>query len=121
MAKELAARAVILKVELSRENEMIRSIESAHAQSENIATRLARHPGVQARVSRILDMVENAGGDLKRADDAERCAIEDLRNLGQEILTAWGRQRAEVAAQEIEATGTAVKQVKKTLLAQHVR
>ena len=54
---------------------------------DELAARLDRHPELHARLERLLDLVENTGGDLKRADEAERRAIEELRVMGQEILT----------------------------------
>lgn len=84
---------------------------------EALITRLERHPEVKARVSRLLDMVENTGGDLKRADDAERRAIEELRIMGQELMRGWGQRRADEDARQVEMGGDATRQVKKTLLA----
>lgn len=54
-----------------------------------MAKRLKRHPGVEARVVLILDLIENVGGDVRRADDAERQAMEELRRMGQEMLSDW--------------------------------
>jgi hypothetical protein len=42
-------------------------------------------------MERMLDVVENASGDLRRADDAERRAIEELRQMGLEVMQDWGR------------------------------
>lgn len=46
----------------------------------------------------MLDLIENTGGDLKLADDAERQAIEELRRMGQELLGDWGQGRADEEA-----------------------
>jgi hypothetical protein len=50
--------------------------------------RLNAHPVLRARVESLLGAVEDAGGDLAKADAAERRMIEDLRRLGNEALTA---------------------------------
>ena len=88
---------------------------------DTLIRRLERHPEVKARITRMLDLIENTGGDLKRADDAERQAIEELRRMGQELLGDWGQGRADEEARQMETSGQAVRQVKKTALAQHVR
>ena len=76
---------------------------------------------MKARVARMLDLIENTGGDLKRADDAERQAIEELRRMGQELLGEWGQGRADQEAQQMETSRQVVRQVKKTALVQHLR
>lgn len=48
-----------------------------------IARWLGQRPLLHARISPRLDLVENVRGNLKRADAAERPAIEELRALGQ--------------------------------------
>lgn len=87
----------------------------------DVSRRLERHPALKARVGRLLDLVENAGGDVRRADEAERRAIEELRTLGQELLQGWGQGLAEREARELEVEGGVVRQVKKTVLVQHLR
>ncbi|MDO8811330.1 MAG: hypothetical protein Q7J38_04795 [Gallionella sp.] len=42
---------------------------------ENLAARLERQPLIKSRVERLLDVVENTHGDIKRADEAERRAL----------------------------------------------
>jgi hypothetical protein len=58
---------------------------------EEIVRQLEQHPEVKARVLRLLDMVENTEGDLKRADEAGQRAIEELRALGRELLQSWAQ------------------------------
>ena len=88
---------------------------------DELASRLDRHPELHARLERLLDLVENTGGDLKRADEAERRAIEELRVMGQEILRGWAQRRADEKSQVLEKTDGFVRQVKETPLAQHLR
>jgi hypothetical protein len=88
---------------------------------ETLAERLERHPALKARMERMLDVVENASGDLRRADDAERRAIEELRQMGLEVMQDWGRKTADEAARELEAAGGVVREVKKTSLDLHLR
>lgn len=92
-------------------------IETKARQEESLGTRLNRHPVVKARVARLLDLIENAGGDLKRADEAERRAIEELRMMGQELMHGWGQRLADDEARQLETGNGVVRQVKKTPLA----
>ena len=86
-----------------------------------IAKRLEAHPILAARFLRILEIAEDSGGDLRRADDAEQRAIDELRVLGQEVLRDWGRRREEIEFAKARQQGNVVQLVKKTPLAQHVR
>lgn len=88
---------------------------------ESVAERLERHPALKARMERMLDVVENAAGDVRRADEAERRAIEELRQMGLEVMQGWGQKTANEAARDLEAKGGVVREVKKTPLDLHVR
>lgn len=68
--------------------------------SRVLLERLNAHPVLRARVESLLGAVENAGGDLDKADAAERRMIEELRQLGNEALTAWARSEIERCAVE---------------------
>jgi hypothetical protein len=51
--------------------------------------RLNAHPHLRERVDQLLAIVEDAEGDIDKADEAERRVIEELRRLGQEVLEGW--------------------------------
>ena len=87
----------------------------------SVAERLERHPELKARMERLLDVVENASGDVRLADEAERRAIEELRQMGQEVMQGWGRKASNREALGMEAKGGVVRHVKKTPLDLHVR
>jgi hypothetical protein len=53
--------------------------------------RINRHPLLRARFESLLGVVEDAGGDLEKADAAERRVIEELRQMGNEVLAEWAR------------------------------
>jgi hypothetical protein len=82
-------------------------------------SRLESHPELLSRVERILDLVENTSGEVRRAAEAEECAIREIKALGQEVLQDWARGLAEetanqavreggVRAKKNGSTGTAV-------------
>ena len=90
--------------------------------SMQVAQRLARHPEVMTRMLRLLDVMENTDGDVRRADEAERRAIDELRAMGQEVLQGWGAHLAQKESQTLQANGGVVRQgKKKTPLVQHLR
>ena len=53
--------------------------------------RLNSHPLLRRRVESLLEVVEDASGDLEKADAAERRVIEELRQMGNEALTVWAQ------------------------------
>lgn len=69
-----------------------------------LVSRLAQHPKLKARFEAILDVAENIHGDLIRADEAEQGAIEQVRQLGNELLHDWAKQRVIVSANELKET-----------------
>jgi hypothetical protein len=67
--------------------------------------RIKRHPLLRARVESLLGVVEDTGGDLEKADEAERRVIDELRQMGNEVLTEWaqgGIDKCTAQAQERE-------------------
>jgi len=58
-------------------------------EDERLLARLKQHPQLRGRVERLVDLVEDAGDDLRKADEAERRVIEEVRGLGQELLEDW--------------------------------
>jgi hypothetical protein len=78
-----------------------------------IAKRLEAHPVLASRFLSILDIAEDTKGNLRRADDAEQRAIDELRALGQEVLHDWGRRREEVEFAQARQQKGVVQQSKK--------
>ncbi len=71
----------------------------------NLGRRIARHPGLQARIEAILNIMESSGDELKLADEAERQIIETLRQMGHEALLGWAEQRVEATARQGREVG----------------
>lgn len=60
----------------------------------SLEERLANnHPELLSRFEQIVDIVENTTGDIALANEAERRVIEEVRQLGKEVLQGWGRQQ----------------------------
>jgi len=56
--------------------------------------RLKEYPELQKKIEMLLEVMENAAGDIEKAAEAERRVTEELRQIGNEVLNAWGRQQA---------------------------
>lgn len=61
-----------------------------------------QHPQLRGRVERLVDLVEDAGDDLRHADEAERRVIEEVRGLGRELLGDWADGQVVKRADELE-------------------
>ncbi len=66
----------------------------------SLEERLAAHPHLRERVEALLGIVEDASGDLDRADAAEQRVIEELRRLGSDALHAWASGKAQEKEQQ---------------------
>lgn len=82
-------------------------METNPISDEEILTRLRRHPQIRSRMASLLGAVEDAAGDLKRADDAEDHLIEEMQRLGQEAMQAWAQGQVHESEQEVRRGGRA--------------
>ena len=73
-------------------------------EDERLLARLNRHPQLRGRVERLVDLVEDAGDDLRKADEAELRVIEEVRGLGRELLEDWADEQVAKRADELERT-----------------
>jgi hypothetical protein len=101
------------EINSSGEGEVKIEGKTGSGKGETVAERLERHPELEERVKRLLDVVENVSGDVRLADEAERRAIDELRAMGQQVMQGWGQRLADRCAQELESTGGVVRQSKK--------
>ena len=63
--------------------------------------RLNQHPKLRNRMEALLNVVENTGGDCKKADDAEQYVIEELRKMGNDALHCWADNTVNKASDEL--------------------
>ena len=78
--------------------------------------RLRAYPELQARFEEMLAIVENAEGDIVKADEAEERVIAELRQLGQSALQGWAERKQRRLQTESERQVGVTRKVKKTLL-----
>jgi hypothetical protein len=61
--------------------------------SKSLEERLNCHPELKTKIESLLVVVENAEGDLVKANEAEQRVIEEIRQLGQAALQEWATQQ----------------------------
>lgn len=61
--------------------------------SKSLEERLNRHPKLKTKIESLLSVVENAEGDLIKANEAEQRMIEEIRQLGQVALQEWAKRQ----------------------------
>lgn len=55
---------------------------------------ISKYPGLRERIEGIMKIVENTGGEIETADEAEERTIEEVRKLGKEVLSGWASTRS---------------------------
>jgi len=88
---------------------------------EEIVRGLSEPPQIRQRVASLLGAVQDAHGDLKRADDAEQRLSEELRRLGQKAMQGWAERQVRITEQELRRGGRVHREGKKTPVAHHLR
>ena len=67
----------------------------------SIEERLKDHPDLIARLEGLADIVENSEGDVEKAEEAEQRVLEEVRQMGHQVLQGWAqrqqRRKAEAA------------------------
>lgn len=96
------------------------SLEERLKGHPSLEERLKGHPKLRARMEQLLAVVENASGDIEKANEAEQRVFEELRQMGQEALTGWAERQHEKKEKALEAEGGVSRKEKKPLLVQPV-
>lgn len=74
--------------------------EDIPASDGELMRRLGSYPELKAKIGNMLAIIENAGGDVEKANEAERRIIEQLRQMGNEVLHSWARRQQEKKEEE---------------------
>ncbi len=69
----------------------------------SLEERLKEYPELKTKIETMLDIIENAGGDVEKAAAAERRIIEELRQMGNEVLHSWARRQQQKMEVEYDA------------------
>lgn len=89
--------------------------------SEDFFERLQRYPQLRAKFEALLDVVENASGDVVKAHDAEERVFEELRQMGQDAVQAWAERKHQKLVGECDVRSDLSRKQKKTPLADPLR
>ena len=85
-------------------------------QRPSLEERLKEYPELKAKIEAMLAIIENAGGDVEKAAEAERRIIEALRQIGNEVLHGWARRQQQKKEEEYNAKPGVNRKEKKALL-----
>ncbi len=75
-------------------------------EKQNLALekRLKKYPQLQQRFESLLDLVEDAEGDLDKANAAEERLIQEFQQMGKEMLGYWAKEKEVQKTEEYLAT-----------------
>ncbi|MBW4491387.1 MAG: hypothetical protein KME12_26870 [Trichocoleus desertorum ATA4-8-CV12] len=85
----------------------------AGTESESLEERLNRHPDLKARIETLLSVVENAEGNLVKANEAEQRVIEEIQQLGQAALQGWATRQNQIQQDEFVHTNPYAQRTRK--------
>ena len=78
-------------------------IERSSNEKQGLEERLKQYPELRAKIDAMLDIMENSGGDVEKAAEAERRIIEEMRQMGNEVLHGWARRQQQKKEEEFNA------------------
>ncbi len=74
--------------------------EEIRPSDRELIRRLGEYPEVKTKIENMLGIIENAGGDVEKVAEAERRVIEELRQMGNEVLHSWARRQQQKKEEE---------------------
>ena len=92
--------------------ERFAKIESSSLRELSLEERLKAYPELKAKIEAMLSIIENSGGDVEKAAEA---MIEELRQMGNEVLHRWARRQQQKKEEEHNAQPGVNRQEKKAL------
>jgi len=88
------------KAVVAKGNEVKPRVEEMRPSDRDLMRRLGEYPELKAKIENMLAIIENAGGDVEKAAEAERRIMEELRQMGNEILHSWARRQQQKKEEE---------------------
>ena len=99
--------------------ERFSEIEKASIGKRGLEERLKEYPELTAKIEAMLTIIENSGGDVEKAAEAERRIIEEMRQMGNEVLHSWARRQQQKKEEECKAKPGANRKEKKRSTGTH--
>ena len=88
----------------------------------NFEQRFKKYPYLRSRVESILDIVEDASGNIDKADEAEQLLIDEMRQMGKEALHDWAVGKEKEKVKDLVHDNDGIKKhSKKNFMAHHLR
>ena len=78
-------------------------IERSSNEKQGLEERLKEYPELRAKIDAMLGIIENSGGDVEKAAEAESRIIEEMRQMGNEVLHGWARRQQQKKEDEFNA------------------
>ena len=94
---------------------------SLSQEDQELLKRLNRRPDLKKRAESILSIAEDDGEGIVKADEAEKRITEEVRRMGNEVLTGWAESRIGKSKSYLPADGDITRNGQKNPLAQYVR
>src|SRR2546428_5212804 len=83
--------------------ERFSEIEKSSRRETSLEERLKEYPELKAKIETMLSIIENSGGDVEKAAEAERRIIAEMRQIGNEVLHGWARRQQQKKEEEYTA------------------
>ena len=99
--------------------ERFSEIEKGSIGERGLEERLKEYPELTAKIEAMLTIIENSGGDVEKAAEAERRIIEEMRQMGNEVLHSWARRQQQKKEEEYKAQPGANRKEKKRSTGTH--
>lgn len=80
-------------------------MSSLSQEDKELLNRLHRRPGLKKRVESILSIAEDDGEEIVKADEAEKRVVDEVRRMGNEVLTGWAESRVEKSGADLSPGG----------------
>lgn len=88
-------------------------MKASKVSDEELVRKLQAHPIIRDRLVLLLEVVDDADGDCKLADDAEVRLTQEIRRMGQEMMQAWAEGQVQATEQQQRRGGRAHREGKK--------
>jgi hypothetical protein len=80
-------------------------MSSLSQEDQELLNLLNRRPDLKKRVKSIVSIASDDGDGIVKADEAESRVIEEVRRMGNEVLTGWAESRVEKSGADLPPGG----------------
>ena len=82
---------------------------SLSQEDKELLNRLNRRPDLKKRVESILSIAEDDGDGIVKADEAESRVVEEVRRMGNEVITGWAESRIGKSGADLPPDGDIIR------------